>query len=345
MVNAVLRKLAAFPKPEPVLPPNLTPAELAEATAHPAWLVERWVANYGPEAARDLCLHGQREPELTIRLNLAEPQQEAELAEQGIVLQPGALLSAARRVAVGDITATRAFQTSQIRIQDEGSQLIAELAGHGARILDCCAAPGGKTLILSERNPQSQITACELNPARFAALRQRIAEAEAQDPSRLRRIQVIQADAAEPFADSQAAYDLILADVPCSGTGTLGRNPEIRHRLDPADLARHHQRQCAILQGALGAASRRVVYSTCSLEPEENAEVIAEVLAQNSGWRQISLTGQIRELLSEGRLTASGAASLQTRIQPDGSLTLLPGNLGPGADTDGFFVAMLEKRQ
>jgi 16S rRNA (cytosine967-C5)-methyltransferase len=358
MVNAVLRKLAASPRPALIPPARLAPKELAEATAHPVCLVERWVTSYGSESARDICLHGQQQPELTIRLSWKDSQeQEAELAEQGIRLEPGALLTSARRVVSRDVTATAAFESGRIRFQDEGSQLIAELAGHGASILDCCAAPGGKTLILAERNPQARITACELNPARFAALRQRITEAEAQNPALIDRIHLMQADAAELSADIDlvSGYDLILADVPCSGTGTLGRNPEIRHRLEPADLARHHQRQCAILHGALRAGTQlrssedvllptRVLYSTCSLEPEENAAVVAEVLAQAPDWQQISLANPICELASEGRLTPSGAELLQTCIQADGSLMLLPGKRGVEAQTDGFFIAMLEKR-
>jgi 16S rRNA (cytosine967-C5)-methyltransferase len=353
MVNAVLRKLAAQPKQLREPASNLTPAQLAEATAHPAWLVERWVANYGTEAARAICLHGQRQPELNIRISSnASPELEAQLAEQGIVLELGAILTSARRVISGDIAASAAFQSGQIRIQDEGSQLVAELAGHGKNILDCCAAPGGKTLILAERNPQAQITACELNPARFRALRQRLAETEVHDPNLAGHIEVRQADAAE--LTSEPGYGLILADVPCSGTGTLGRNPEIRHRLEPPDLARHHQHQCAILRGALRAAGNgsitantgpvRVIYSTCSLEPEENSDVIAEILTDLPEWRQISLAGSINELLDEGRLTQSGAESLLHCVAEDGSLMLLPGKLGPEAATDGFFIAMLEKR-
>jgi 16S rRNA (cytosine967-C5)-methyltransferase len=297
------------------------------------------------EAARAICIHGQNAPELTIRVTGPDsPAMESELAEQGIRLQSGTLLTAARRVLSGDIAATAAFRAGQIRIQDEGSQLVAELAGNGKDILDCCAAPGGKTLILAERNPQAEIIACELNPARFAALSQRIADAQLQAPAIVARIRVVQADATELSDDT--AYDLVLADVPCSGTGTLGRNPEIRHRLQPADLARHHQRQSSILRGALRATGSRgrIVYSTCSLEPEENEAVIAEVLTQSPDWQQISLIHRIRELRAEGRLTDSGAESLESCVSPDGSLTLLPGKLGPDYPTDGFFMAMLQKR-
>jgi len=350
MVNAVLRKLTAGPKPAQSPPPDLAPKELAEATAHPAWLVERWAANYGLGTAHAICIHGQSQPELTLRLNPADATAlEAELSEQGITLIPGMLLTAARRIVSGDVTVTPAFQSGRVRIQDEGSQLIAELGSDitqlPKRILDCCAAPGGKTLILAERNPQAQVTALEISPARFEALQARIAAS-----AYAAQIEVQLADAAQLPAQSthdlayDLAYDLVLADVPCSGTGTLGRNPEIRHRLEPADLARHHERQCAILRGALGSASRRVVYSTCSLEPEENSAVVAEVLTASPDWRQASVSEVLEKLRMEGRLTPAGSETLKRGEAVDGSLTILPGSLGPDIQTDGFFIAILEKR-
>jgi 16S rRNA (cytosine967-C5)-methyltransferase len=337
MVNAVLRKVALLPRalPEAGRASVANAKELAEATAHPVWMVERWVASYGLDVAQAICLHGQQQPAIVVRLDT--PLLEAELAWEGIALEEGALLAAARRVASGDVTATNAFRSGRVRIQEEGSQLIAELAGHGSRILDCCAAPGGKTLILAERNPQAQITACEIHSARFEALRRRFAAYRFAS-----HIQLLQADAAQ--LSEKPTYDLVLADVPCSGTGTLGRNPEIRHRLQPADIARHHQRQCVLLSGALRSASGRVLYSTCSVEPEENSAVVAEVLTAFPEWRQVSLSSRVGELLAEGRLTHAGAAFLQTSIAEDGSLLLLPGRLGPEVSTDGFFIAMLERR-
>ena len=332
MVNAVLRKVAALPKPEQTLPPTLTAKELTGASAHPVWLVERWIANYGVESARAICQNGQRQPELTIRLE----DHEAEIVAKGIETAPGAMLIGARRVLSGDVTATEAFRSGRVRIQEEGSQLIAELAGRGARILDCCAAPGGKTMILAERNPEARVTACDVSPARAEALRSRIAATPYAA-----RIDVRRSDAAE--FDGTETYDLVLADVPCSGTGTLGRNPEIRHRLEVADLARHHARQVAILRGALRAGSRRVVYSTCSLEPEENAAVVAEVLAGAPEWCPVSALAVLDVLLQEGRLTTQAAGSLRDAVAADGSLTILPGSLGPEIQTDGFFIAILEK--
>jgi 16S rRNA (cytosine967-C5)-methyltransferase len=261
---------------------------------------------------------------------------ERELEDQGIRLEPGAVLTAARRVIGGDVTATAGFRESRVRVQEEGSQLIAELTGHGARILDCCAAPGGKTLVLAECNPLVEITACEVSPARAEALRRRIAESAWGA-----RIQVMEADAAE--LPAVPGYDLVLADVPCSGTGTLGRNPEIRHRLRVEDLARHHERQCAILRGALRAGEGRVLYSTCSMEPEENQDVVAEVLAGSPEWRRVSVEESIRELAAEGRVAESAVDALLRCVNARGELLLLPGAFGTAVATDGFFAAMLER--
>jgi len=242
------------------------------------------------------------------------------------------------------VTTSAAFREGRVRLQDEGSQLIAELAAcnpedSGGKIetveietiLDACAAPGGKTLVLAERIPQAHILACESNQKRLADLTARLAAHSARIEYRL-------ADATALNEDS--AFDLVLADVPCSGTGTLGRNPEIRHRLRPEDLGRHAERQRAILSAALRATrpGGRVVYSTCSLESEENEQVVSAVLAENQNARQVSLEPRIRALAKTGILTAD-AERLLNSLTPEGALLLLPGAL----PTDGFFVALIEK--
>jgi 16S rRNA (cytosine967-C5)-methyltransferase len=337
MVNAVLRSAAraAARTPDSPLPSSET---LLCAAAHPAWLVERWTKFYGPDAAGAICRHGQQQPQSSLRLK--SPSEEAELEKAGIQLEPGSLLTAARNVISGDVSATDAFRTGRIRIQDEGSQLIGELAACSSedlnqnkeRILDACAAPGGKTLILAERNPDALIVACESNPKRLADLKERLASLGDRVEFRL-------ADAST--IEEESAFDVVLADVPCSGTGTLGRNPEIRHRLQPEDLARQAERQRALLRAAIRAAKPggRVVYSTCSLEPEENEEVIASVLAEIPNARQIPLAPRIESLLTNGILTTTGAERLRGCLTPDGALMLLPGAL----PTDGFFVALIEK--
>jgi 16S rRNA (cytosine967-C5)-methyltransferase len=331
MVNAVLRKLKA--QPEPLS--EETVAELALTQAHPAWMVERWADVYGLDAARLICRHGQMQPALTVRITSADA--EAELTEAGIELAPGELLTAARTVVSGDVTATAAFSEGRVRLQDEGSQLVAEIAGLGesnaaSAILDCCAAPGGKTLILAERNPTAWIVACESSAERLAQMRKRL---EGHDG----RIECRLADATTLKEDG--AFDLVLADVPCSGTGTLGRNPEIRHRLKVGDLVRQAERQRAILAAALRAVrvGGRVIYSTCSLEPEENEQVVAAVLTEDAKARLAPIESSIEGLLAEGILTSSGAERLRDCITPEGALRLLPGVF----HTDGFFIAMMER--
>ena len=314
--------------------------DLALALAHPIWIVERWISFYGLDVARDLCRHGQNQPALTLRL--AGPATDAELDAAGIGLEPGELLTAARTVISGNLTAALhdGKLLDHVRLQDEGSQLVAELAScinenphqKVKTILDCCAAPGGKTLILAERNPQARIVACESSAARLEQLRKRLAYLG-------ERIECRQADATLLTEDS--VYDIALADVPCSGTGTLGRNPEIRHRLRPEDLTRQAERQRAILAAALRAVrpGGRVVYSTCSLEPEENEQVIAAVLTATPNARLVSLQERIGHLLGEGILTATGAERLRGSLTTEGFLRLLPGAF----HTDGFFICLIER--
>ncbi len=339
MVNAVLRRLNAAASPAPRFdPPEENAGELASAQAHPAWMVQRWTESYGLEAARLICRHGQAQPPLTIRVESAKA--EDELLKAGMGLEPGALLTTARTVISGDVTATAAFREGRVRLQDEGSQLIGELAACAAttlvqnqkKILDACAAPGGKTLILAERRPEAHIVACEMSARRHAELSKRMAAYAGRVECRL-------GDAMEIGVDSE--FDLALVDAPCSGTGTLGRNPEIRHRLHLEELARQAERQRAILQGALRAVrpGGRVLYSTCSLEPEENEQVVAGVLKNFPGARQISLAPQIDALERTGILTAGGAERLRGCLRAGGSLLLLPGAM----PTDGFFVAMIER--
>jgi 16S rRNA (cytosine967-C5)-methyltransferase len=337
MVNAVLRKLAAGARvKESADEEEYTEADLAEETAHPVWMVERWVRFYGLEHARLIWQHGQRQPVPAVRLSSRNVG--AALALDGIRLESGVLLTAARVVSSGDVTATEAFADGRVRLQEEGSQLVAELAGSAERILDCCAAPGGKTLILAEMNPEAHIVACEVSQPRYRAMRerlQRIAERpEGEQVSS--RIDLRNTDVTEL---NESDFDLVVADVPCSGTGTLGRNPEIRHRLKPEDLTKLHERQCAILWAALLAGSKRVIYSTCSLEPEENEQVIEEVLSENIHWRRASLVERILELKGDGRLTEAGSEFLLNSIGPDGALHLLPGRF----PVDGYFVALLER--
>jgi 16S rRNA (cytosine967-C5)-methyltransferase len=325
MVNAVLRKLAAGPREEQsrdqshAKPPRSGPAPhevptaaFAERLAHPLWLVERWVAVYGREAAFAICEYDQREP------------------------ARGALFSEAIADTGEATDATPAI--------DDGSRLVAELAAAAIpptpsstpRVWDCCAAPGGKTLLLAQRLGQANaaILATDIGARRLA-----------QTAARLRRhayagrVECLVADAAAPAA-IDGLFDLILCDVPCSGTGTLARNPEIRLRLRVEDLARQAARQRAILTGALSrlAPGGRLVYSTCSLEPEENERVI-ESVASSASLRRLPIGPFMAHLASTGILPQGAAVHLERSAVREGALRTLPG-VHP---CDGFYAAVLER--
>jgi 16S rRNA (cytosine967-C5)-methyltransferase len=321
LVNAVLRKLAQTDR--------IVVDDTRNAfSAHPQWLVERWVVAYGREAAGTICRYDQLPPPATIRL--ISPEAASALQEEGLQVEPGSFVTGARRVIAGEVTGSNVLARGLVRLQDEGSQLIAELAGRGSAILDCCAAPGGKTSILAERNPAAQITACDISPRRLQAMQSFLGR---------RQIHYRVLDATEmPFREQ---FDLVLCDAPCSGTGTMARNPEIRHRITMDNFGRQHGRQVRLLGSAMRAlrGDGRLIYSTCSLEAEENENVVAEALDRDKGFKLLPWTEQIRSLEQEGRLHAGTADRLFPSGSPDDYVRTLPGAY-PG---DGFFAACLTR--
>jgi 16S rRNA (cytosine967-C5)-methyltransferase len=326
MVNAVLRRLAAEPR-----------GDADPVAAHPQWMVERWRAAFGAEAATAICAHDQQAPPLALRLGDAEA--EAELVRAGVELGPGLMLAGARRVLGGEarLYESPALKRGRVRIQDEASQLVAELAGEGRRILDVCAAPGGKTALLAERNPGAEIVACDISPGRLEVMRSLLAGNPA-----MARVQTIVADASrvDESQEVRGLFDLILCDAPCSGTGTLARNPEVKLRLRPGDLERQQERQRAILTAALRrlAPGGRLLYSTCSLEAEENEAVVRRCLEENGTVRLVPMAECLARLAEQGRLAADSAAKAGEAIAGE-FLRTLPGQF----DSDGFFAAMIER--
>jgi 16S rRNA (cytosine967-C5)-methyltransferase len=295
MVNAVLRKVAAAQKPGNRIFESA--AAFAERLGHPRWLVERWVAAYGREAALKICEAGQKEPD-----------EAAMFAEAG----------------------------DAVPVMDDGSRLVAELAAAAVpdarRIWDCCAAPGGKTLVLAARETAAEVLATDVSGRRTAQMEARLARYGYGA-----RVRCAVADASVAVKTDEGEFDLILCDVPCSGTGTLARNPEIRHRLQPDELTRQAARQKAILSGALKrlAVGGRLVYSTCSLEPEENERVVdAEVTGAEFRW--VPVDGLLRSLRASGVLRES--VELESAVR-DGALRTLPGVHG----CDGFYAVVVER--
>ncbi len=331
-VNAVLRKIAKAGAEDIFAEIGKSPDSitLAQNAAHPSWLVARWIERFGLEATRQICIHDQTVPTTAIHIHADES--DAELTAAGLQLSPGRLLTAARRVLAGDVTATRAYQEGRISIQDEASQLVALLAGRGetgvdSAILDCCAAPGSKTALLARRNPRANVFATELHPHRARLL---------QSLTRLPNVYVVAADARHlPFS---VAFDRILADVPCSGTGTLARNPEIKWRLKPEDLRYLQLRQVAILKSALAqlAIGGRLVYSTCSLEREENQAVVEAALDGATEFKIVDCRGELERLRQSGEMCWADIASLLAGPY----LRTIPG----AHPCDGFFAAMIERK-
>ena len=336
-VNAILRKLASTVSPKEESPQftiDAVSAEtLAASSAHPLWLVERWTMAYGLEAAQRICQHNQSVPMTAIRLR--RPEAEDHLRAEGIELAPGAFLVSARRVQHGDIPRSAAFRAGLCVIQDEASQLVAALVGCGARILDCCAAPGGKTAAIADHSPSAEIAAVELYAHRARLLRKLLTAHDPAAGAVPRKIRVVAADARNlPFATK---FDRVLADVPCSGTGTLSRNPEIKWRLKLEDLADLQTRQLAILRSAMAqvAAGGRLIYSTCSLEKEENEDVVERQLAEDPSFRVLDCSAELDQLDQEGELIWPDIPSLTRGPY----LHTLPG-VHP---CDGFFAAILGK--
>ena len=323
--NAVLRKIAAT-KTEPVqLSADEAPASLALQYAHPKWMVARWVVQFGEERTRQICEFDQQIPATSLRLEDEDTQQE--LVSQGVTLAPGTLLSSSHRLVNGDLARTRAYAEGRVFIQDEASQLVAALVGTGSRMLDCCAAPGGKTAAMAWRNPTAEIIAAEIHEPRADLIRKRV---------RAANVTVITADALQlPLA---SGFDRVLADVPCSGTGTLARNPDIKWRLTEGDLIELHTKQVAILRAALQQLSPggRAVYSTCSLEREEDEAVVEEVLRDAAGFELCDCREVLERLRSTGELVWNDLDSLLS-----GSfLRTIPG-VQP---CDGFFAAIVERQ-
>ena len=329
MVNAVLRRLTR--EPAPGVKVFEATAAFAERLGHPEWMVERWVKAYGRAAAMRICEGDQREPERggMFRESAGAPGDGESLGGED---PEDAEMSGARGMDV-------------MPVMDDGSRLVAELAaavmprveGRPARVWDCCAAPGGKTMVLARRLAPAEggieILATDVSAKRLRATEQRLGgtAASAGDGGAVR---CLVADATA-LPTEEGGFDLVLCDVPCSGTGTLARNPEIRHRLRAEDLHRQAERQRAILGAAQQRAAEggRLVYSTCSLEPEECEAVVAAVV---EGWRRVPVEGLMEELQRSGVLREEVEWGSMAR---EGALRTLPGVHG----CDGFYAVVLER--
>jgi 16S rRNA (cytosine967-C5)-methyltransferase len=341
LVNAVLRKaakdaaqlgksrsaIASF------LSADLPIAEqLGILYSHPSWLVQRWLRNFGEDRARALLEANNRAAAMSCFVVDAERREDAltSIREARCVVEPGVLLRDAWTLQGGNPAASDAVRRGWVAIQDEASQAVAHLLAVEERnaVLDLCAAPGGKTILLARAaGPQGRVIAADLHEHRVRALKERL------ETAGVRNVETVTLDGTQPLP-FERRFDRILVDAPCSGTGTLARHPEIRWQLRSDDLADLHARQVLLLKNAVAnlAPEGRLIYSTCSLEPEENEFVVNEALEGSQGqFRVVTPGSTLQRILREG-VTQASLIDTNNFFR---TCTSIHG-------TDGFFAAAIE---
>lgn len=314
LVNAVLRRLArdgAAQVSELDLPVLDTPS----------WLMARWIATYGAAAAHAIAAANGHEPALDLTVK-SDPEIWAQRLD-GRVLPTGSV----RTIAHGAVAALPGFAEGAWWVQDAAAALPARLFGpvSGRRIADLCSAPGGKTAQLAAA--EAQVTAVDRSPARLDRLRENLARLSLT-------AELVCADATEWTA---APFDAVLIDAPCSSTGTFRRRPDVPWLKRASDIAALAalQRRLLARAAALTKSGGALVYCTCSLEPEEGEDVVADLLAREPGLKRVPIA-------------AAEIFGREEFITKDGDLRTLPCHF-PDADSrmaglDGFYAARLEKR-
>ena len=327
LVNAVLRRLAA--SGEAALPDRA--ADEAEyisvAHSHPRWLVKRWLGRYGSATTEAICEADNRPAPVCLRPNRLRTSAErlAEtLGAEGMSVQPSTIVPGALRLVSGGSPGRSAgYRQGLFSIQGEASILVGLVCRPqpGARVIDLCAGVGGKTTHLAElMDNTGRILAVDRDGSKLARLTQEC------DRLGIAIIETLEADA-RALSD-EATYDLSVVDAPCSGTGALRRRPDSRWRKSLQQIAPLAQLQGELLAKAasLVRPGGVVVYSACSLEPEEREEVVLGVSAES------------RLRIEDCRGIVSGMAD-SAFLGVDGAIQLMP-HLH---DTDGMYIARLRK--
>ncbi len=278
-VNAVLRRIAVNGKTLGFPDPGEEPVRyLATYYSHPEWLVRRWMDHFGYEETKRLCQLDNEVPSLSLRVNRTRASVEDVvrlLRHQGIECTPGQYLDYVLRVDGSiPLTELRPFTEGLIQVQDESAALVGELAEPEREeiVVDLCASPGGKTTHIAElMGDGGLVIAVDVSVTRLRPLLENLVRL------RLKSVTPVVSDS-RYFRTRRA--DLVLLDVPCSGTGTIRRRPDLRWRRVEGDLEVLRRLQMALLANAADMLNSggRLVYSTCSIEPEENEEVVAEFL-------------------------------------------------------------------
>ncbi|TMQ65693.1 MAG: 16S rRNA (cytosine(967)-C(5))-methyltransferase RsmB [Candidatus Eisenbacteria bacterium] len=326
LANAILRRLARGER-APLPDPDASPVEyLSASRSHPRWIVERWVARYGRDEAGRMLEANNEEPSVTVRPSLARASEDEildRLRSEGFEPEPapnGGLVWIMR----GGFVPSRspAFREGLISLQDEAEAAVVPILAPkpGETILDLCAAPGGKSAQIAEAvGSAGRLFALERHPSRARALRENMS-------GRLRagRVHVICGDGLSP--PFRAAFDRVLVDAPCSGLGVLRRRADARWRKEESGIAAMAALQPRLLDAAAALVRRGgvLVYSVCSLEPEETHDVVELFLRAHPDFVQEN----VDPYLPPG--FRSGAPHLSATPQRHG--------------TDGVFAARVRRR-
>jgi 16S rRNA (cytosine967-C5)-methyltransferase len=264
---------------------------LAERYAHPAWLVRRWLARHGRERARAMLEAGASRPPTCLRARPgARAALLAELRAAGVDAREGAAPDAVV-AAAADAAALAPVLDGRAAVQDETAQRVAPLLDvrAGDRLLDLCAAPGTKAThlldLLDASEGRGEVVACDVDAAKVAALADALARRASAASGSTRGVAALVPERG-PLPFAPGSFDGVLVDAPCSNTGVLRRRVEARDRLRESDVRACADAQAAILDRAapLVRPGGRLVYSTCSAEPEEDEDVVAAFLARHPGW-------------------------------------------------------------
>ncbi|MGH9459506.1 MAG: RsmB/NOP family class I SAM-dependent RNA methyltransferase [Thermoanaerobaculia bacterium] len=316
-VNAVLREATRVPL-ETLVPEGSSLRALAAKTGHPEWLLGRWIEQFGRERAVRIAMADQEPSYPDLLVNTRRTTLEAAtalLAEKGIEASASPFGIPMLRLRGSVAPLEDEIAKGMFHPMDEGSWLVAALVPPGGRVLDLTAAPGGKTLAMTLRG--SRVVAHDASVSRLFTLRETCARFLDEVPP------IVAGDGRHPAF--RGKFDAILIDAPCSATGTLRKNPEVRVRLEERDLGGYAERQAAILRAAEPLAALEIVYATCSLEPEENRDVVDAFLREFRDWEIADATPRV-------------PARLRDAVR-DGVLVLTP-DLG----TDGFTATVLRRR-
>lgn len=331
MVNGVLRSVLRAGE-LPVLPEGLSREErISIVHSHPLWMVHRWSAEYGTDTAEAICAANNEAPAVSVRVNTTMISREALLAE---MLEAGLEASESKvspfGVIVkggGNMALTSWYRDGYLSVQDESSMLVAEVVAPeaGMKVLDCCAAPGGKSAHMGElMKDEGSILANDLHEHKAKLIADQAARLG------LECIATLSGDALQLGAALQPeSFDRILLDAPCSGLGVIRRKPDLKWRKQPGDVDSVAALQHELLQSVAGLLKPGgvLVYSTCTTEQAENGRIIGDFLERNPGFAPVSFKTAVWERL-EGTAIAAG----------DG-IQLLPHHFG----SDGFYIARLER--